>query len=350
MKVAPINLKVLAYILTVEGHDTRSLLQHLGLEDIEHLDDGEWLPLELFDRSMAVVVEASGDPGFGLRAGKSIALMRYGLITPLTLFTPSLRQALQDLRRFGCLYVPCSELLLDESDRATRIALRPLTENGLSARFRTEFVATSAAQLLQLMDPRPADILRFDFPYPCPDGMADRYAAAFGPNVFFGQKECAVTFEPGLLDKPAPMHDPVAYVAARTRADSALAAIASRTSVAEKVRQALLNAFPRQPAIGETARQLGMSERTLRRHLSLLDTTYLDLAQECQHLMAERLLAEGRLPIKQIADALGFGSVSTFHRAFRRWTGLTPLAWQHDRARPAASLRPAAKLMAGREP
>jgi AraC-like DNA-binding protein len=47
--------------------------------------------------------------------------------------------------------------------------------------------------------------------------------------------------------------------------------------------------------------------------------------------LAERLLAEQRLSIKQVADELGFASVSTFHRAFRRWTGHTPAGWQGAR-------------------
>jgi AraC-like DNA-binding protein len=81
----------------------------------------------------------------------------------------------------------------------------------------------------------------------------------------------------------------------------------------------------------DAARHLGMSERTLRRQLSQLGTSYADLVQQTQQLLAERLLAEQRLSIKQVADELGFASVSTFHRAFRRWTGHTPAGWQGAR-------------------
>jgi AraC-like DNA-binding protein len=65
--------------------------------------------------------------------------------------------------------------------------------------------------------------------------------------------------------------------------------------------------------------------------LSMLGTTHADLAQECQRLMAERLLAEGKLPLKQVAEALGFSSVHSFHRAFRRWSGVTPSDWKDSR-------------------
>ena len=100
------------------------------------------------------------------------------------------------------------------------------------------------------------------------------------------------------------------------------------TDVAERVRQWLLQAFPRQPTVAETAAHLGLQERALRRHLLLLGTSHAALMQECQQLVAERLLAEGRMPLKQIAEALGFLSVHSFHRAFRRWSGVTPSAWR----------------------
>mgnify|MGYP000638499610 CR=1 FL=1 len=63
-----------------------------------------------------------------------------------------------------------------------------------------------------------------------------------------------------------------------------------------------------------------------------------------QRLVAERMLMEGRLSLKQIADELGFSSVHSFHRAFRRWSGLTPSAWREVRV--AAPVRPGASQLA----
>jgi AraC-like DNA-binding protein len=67
--------------------------------------------------------------------------------------------------------------------------------------------------------------------------------------------------------------------------------------------------------------------------LATLGTSHADLTQECQRMMAERWLAEGHKPLKQIAESLGFSSVHSFHRAFRRWSGLTPSAWRESQGR-----------------
>ena len=332
MKVSPLNLKTLAYTLDVEGFGSRPVLQRCGLPPLDALDEnGEWLPVQRLDELMAAVMEATGDAGFGLVAGKSLALMRYGVLAPVILASPTLRQLLADLEQFAPLAVEQSEVVLQDDAADTRLLLRPVVSSGAGGRFRTEFVATTALQMLRFAGAQPADVREVAFTHACPAGLLERYRAAFGSGLRFGQPSCSVRFDGALLDRPLVMHDPVAYLAARARVVAALAAMKARCDLAERVRQSLLKAFPMQPTLTETARQLGMSPRTLRRQLAGLGTTHVELAQECQTLKATQLLAEGRLSIKQIAGAVGFTSVSSFHRAFRRWTDATPLQWRDDR-------------------
>ena len=49
---------------------------------------------------------------------------------------------------------------------------------------------------------------------------------------------------------------------------------------------------------------------------ALRDALRRDAAIEC--------LARPQMPMVDIARQLGFSEVSTFHRAFRQWTGLAP--------------------------
>lgn len=334
--LSPIHLMALAYTLDIEGFDSNAALRQCGIESIDALrEDGEWMPVEIFDRLMAAVLDITGDASFGLVAGKSIALMRYGPFVPVVLPSPNLRTIFADLRHFARLVLDQSELELVDTHPNARVVIRPVTHGGLSQHFRMEMIATSGMQMLRLAGASNADVYRVEFPYslPSPDHVS-RYVATFGPHVSFGSHECAIHFNPALLDFQMAMHDPVAYMAARTRAESALAARLAQSNMAEQVRQWLLSAFPRQPTTAETAEHLKLSERSLRRHLAMLDVTHADLAQECQLMMAERLLADGKVSLKQVADTLGFSSASSFHRAFRRWTGQTPSDWRASHTRP----------------
>lgn len=55
---------------------------------------------------MAEALRQSGDPCLGLRAGRSVALTRYGVLAPLAMHAPSLRTLLADLSRFAVRLVP----------------------------------------------------------------------------------------------------------------------------------------------------------------------------------------------------------------------------------------------------
>jgi AraC-like DNA-binding protein len=335
MRVSPINLKILAYALDLEGFDSAQALQPCGYASIDDVaEDGDWLSVAVFDRLMAEAQTLTGDPSFGLVVGKSLALMRYGHIARVAMVSPDLRQLLDDLRRYAPLMIEHSEIELEEDSRGARLLVRPVTHGGLSGRFRMEQVATSAAQMLRFVGAETSDLLRVEFPYDLPDGQERRYVATFGPRIEFGCKRCTVHFTPSLLDRALASHDLVGYTSARTRAESLLAAMQAGTDLADRVRQCLFNAFPQLPTVPETASQLGLSERSFRRQLAQLGTSHADLTQECQRLTVERLLAEGQLPLKQIAEAVGFGSVHSFHRAFRRWSGLTPSAWRESRGEP----------------
>jgi AraC-like DNA-binding protein len=76
-------------------------------------------------------------------------------------------------------------------------------------------------------------------------------------------------------------------------------------------------------------RALGLSVRSLRRRLSEEGVSWTTLLHEEWAVRAERLLA--RLTIQEAAYQLGFADSSAFHRAFKKWTGRTPAAFQRSR-------------------
>lgn len=74
-----------------------------------------------------------------------------------------------------------------------------------------------------------------------------------------------------------------------------------------------------------TARTLGLSERTFRRQFERKGLRLSDLLGERRRQMALRLLASD-LPVRTIADRLGFASSQTFARFLRREFGATATA------------------------
>jgi AraC-like DNA-binding protein len=53
--------------------------------------------------------------------------------------------------------------------------------------------------------------------------------------------------------------------------------------------------------------------------------------------LAQRLLADRTIAISEVAYLLGFFDASTFHRAFKRWTGATPAEYRNSVTSPIST-------------
>jgi AraC-like DNA-binding protein len=76
------------------------------------------------------------------------------------------------------------------------------------------------------------------------------------------------------------------------------------------------------------ARELGLSVRSLRRHLEDEGASFRELTQAALHDAACSMLRNPAITLQSIAHALGFSDSSAFHRAFRRWSALTPAEYR----------------------
>ena len=74
----------------------------------------------------------------------------------------------------------------------------------------------------------------------------------------------------------------------------------------------------------EIARYLAMSEATLRRKLRAAGVSLRNIRQDRLCAEATRLLIVERCATEEVADALGFSEPSSFRRAFKAWTGVSP--------------------------
>ena len=97
------------------------------------------------------------------------------------------------------------------------------------------------------------------------------------------------------------------------------------SGLSARIRRRLRGQHPASwPSLPELARQLNLSEATLRRRLELDGSSYRAILDDLRRDMAIGLLADGQASLADIAAELGFSEASAFHRAFRKWTGSRP--------------------------
>ena len=95
--------------------------------------------------------------------------------------------------------------------------------------------------------------------------------------------------------------------------------------VREEIAEGLLTGSSREEPV---AQRLAMTARTMHRRLDKAGTSFRRIRDELLRERAENLLRERSVSIGEVSYLLGYGEPSNFHRAFRRWTGLTPAAWR----------------------
>lgn len=78
-------------------------------------------------------------------------------------------------------------------------------------------------------------------------------------------------------------------------------------------------------AVAEAA---GVSTRTLQRQLASLGMTYSALVARARRSLADEMLLQTQLPVREIAATLSYTDPANFTRAFRRAAGMSPRAYR----------------------
>lgn len=80
--------------------------------------------------------------------------------------------------------------------------------------------------------------------------------------------------------------------------------------------------------LDELAQYLNMSEATIQRRLKSEGVSYQQLKNDIRRDTAIEQLTKTRKSLQQISDELNFHDPSAFHRAFKKWTGVSPGAYR----------------------
>lgn len=92
------------------------------------------------------------------------------------------------------------------------------------------------------------------------------------------------------------------------------------------------------PSLGDLARSLGQSARTLQRRLAEDGLSLLAIRRAAQIRKASAMLVEGKASLTAIGFATGFADAAHFARAFRAATGISPAAFREAAGPPKPAL------------
>jgi len=153
---------------------------------------------------------------------------------------------------------------------------------------------------------------------------ADAYERFFGCEVSFGAAENAFVLSAPDAAAPLPTSNRKLAGVFEHLLVQELAAI-DRDDIVGACRAELLqNLADASVSTASMARRLQTTPRTLQRRLAAAGTSFAQVQDDARHEAALALIDDARHSITDITFLLGFAEPSSFTRAFKRWTGVSP--------------------------
>jgi AraC-like DNA-binding protein len=159
---------------------------------------------------------------------------------------------------------------------------------------------------------RTADLKEFERFYGCPVEFA-----ASSDQIGFSNETLAlplVTEDPHLLETLRPFCEEAARARNTTQGTM-------RAAVENEIQRLLPHGRARADIV---AKALAVSSRTLTRRLAEEGTNFAEVVDGLRRSLAAQYLHESSFTLAQIGWLLGYEGPTSFHHAFRRWTGRSP--------------------------
>jgi AraC-like DNA-binding protein len=152
----------------------------------------------------------------------------------------------------------------------------------------------------------------------------------FAPaKLRFAAPSCGFVFAASALDEPLAEADANLHAVMRKYAEQLMEGMPQGPNFTARTREIIVRHLAAGAVnIGAVARELHMSARTLGRRLEGEGTTFTDLVDDIRKRMAMRYVGTQSHALSEVAFMLGFAHPAAFHRAFKRWTGQTPLRYR----------------------
>lgn len=290
----------------------------------------ERVPVAIAHQLLQDAEQYTGDHTLGLKAGRTMVRGDGGAIDYAIATAPSVRAAVTVSARYIHLVNDALEMRIEEDDERvflhfeSQVVLPSAAEDFMLSAVYTRHFRTILKDVSSL-----ECWLRHAAPL---ESDAVEYEKTFAPaKVRFAAPNCGFVLSRASMEQPLNDSDANLHAVMRTYAEQLLEGLPHGPNFTGTVREVVARYLASgQLGIGVIARELHMSSRTLGRRLEGEGTTFTDLVDDIRKRLALRHVGNQKYPLAEVAFMLGFSHPAAFHRAFKRWTGMTPLRYRNQ--------------------
>jgi AraC-like DNA-binding protein len=309
--------------LEARGIDANALLRRAGCDPaLFHVPETR-VPDRVAQRLFELAEEATGDPSFGVDVGQQVRGVALHAVGYAWLASATLGNAMARLARYTRVLSDTWRAEVRDEPRGVRFLLVSPFAQDMRPPSRHDAILSGIVKLCRITygdsfvplevavkRERPSETRRFEEWFRAP--------------IVWDAPEPGLLCRREDLERPLLTTNPDIALTSDKLVTDYLARL-DRDDVVARVKRELLNSFPAgAPTQTAVARALGMSTRTLHRRLYEEGTSFVDLLDETRRELAAAYIRRSDYSVGEVAYLIGFAETSSFNRAFRRWTGMSP--------------------------
>ncbi len=266
------------------------------------------------------------DPCFGLKGievwhPSDLSALGYAWLSSITL-----RRALSRLQRYIKIVTEFYELELNETDISYELIFDFRDKDTLNMAHADASMAI-VMEMCRIDLENKASPLSVSLVHPEPE-CKNAYFSYYGCPVQFSQPVNKIILPIDIIDTPlfngdpnlAMIHDQVIVQYLQQLGDS---------DIVHQVKKIITEHLSFGGVSNEKiAKALNMSERTMNRHLKEQNTSFKTILKDIRTELSKLYIKNGQFNITEIAFQLGFSNSSSFSRAFKNWTGASPVEYK----------------------
>ena len=312
------------------GYNVTQILHQVGISPNILLQARARITFEQLSRLCLTLATLLGDESFGLtdrpQRPNTFKLACYSAINAATI-----AEAMTIFVEFmnimeGSL---AHELVARETTSAYQLRRRPAAT--VKNNYAIEYTLFTIHRTLCWMANARIAILKAELDYPAPDYASEYRYVFHGAPLSFDCGHSAIVFDKRAMQ----LQNVRDFAQLKGFLQQAPLTLLSQTIQADDLSTQLRNWLERQltkthhmPDIDTAADYFGLHPQALRRQLKKQGTSFQDIKMDTRRDLAINLIHSHNQSIESISAQLDFSEPSAFIRAFRTWTGLTPLAYR----------------------
>jgi AraC-like DNA-binding protein len=312
------------------GHALDGLLKEVGLVRADLASPEDRIPYAAYVGLIERAAMLLADPGYGLKLGASHDVRDNGLLGFLALNSPTLKDALANVERYVSVTNEGIDAAFERDGQAFALRFRESDPTLRGLRHNSEQAAAQVVSGARELTRKRAAPVRVEFMHGRPNARID-YEGILGCPIRFHAEWDGVVYSEETLQLPVVGADNRLLRVLEGACRKIVGPAPRKHDLIHLVREYVVQRLAKGAApFDDVARHFNMSSKTLERRLSERGASYRGLVDGIRRDLAKHYLADTEVRLQQITYLLGYSEPAPLVRAFKRWTGSTPMQYRNE--------------------